>query len=224
MSIIHLVRHAQASFGSENYDRLSELGWQQARWLGEYYAARELRFARVMAGSLVRQQDTVRQVLETMGTDPGVIVTHAGLNEYSGEAVYAAYTGGADAREHQRGDYRAYWRTFRAGMQAWARDELPDMPETWGQFGARMADALSQAAQGLGRDDHALVVSSGGAISRALIDILGCAGHVAIEINLQYRNTAFCELLAGGGGLRLISMNNLPHLEAPGRRHAITAT
>ena len=34
MSLVYLVRHAQASFGARDYDRLSELGRQQARWLG----------------------------------------------------------------------------------------------------------------------------------------------------------------------------------------------
>ena len=49
MSLVYLVRHAQASFGARDYDRLSELGRQQARWLGDYFAGRGLRFARVMA-------------------------------------------------------------------------------------------------------------------------------------------------------------------------------
>ena len=35
MSELILVRHAQASFGEDDYDRLSVLGHQQARWLGE---------------------------------------------------------------------------------------------------------------------------------------------------------------------------------------------
>jgi len=38
MSLVYLVRHAQASFGAQDYDRLSELGRQQARWLGGYFA------------------------------------------------------------------------------------------------------------------------------------------------------------------------------------------
>ena len=44
MALIELVRHAQASFGSAHYDRLSELGRQQSRWLGAYFAARGLVF------------------------------------------------------------------------------------------------------------------------------------------------------------------------------------
>ena len=33
-----LVRHGQASFGADNYDKLSALGHRQARWLGGYFA------------------------------------------------------------------------------------------------------------------------------------------------------------------------------------------
>lgn len=36
MSVIYLVRHGQASFGSDDYDRLSTIGREQAQALGEY--------------------------------------------------------------------------------------------------------------------------------------------------------------------------------------------
>ena len=38
MAELYLVRHAQASFGTDDYDRLSQLGHRQSRWLGEYLA------------------------------------------------------------------------------------------------------------------------------------------------------------------------------------------
>jgi broad specificity phosphatase PhoE len=222
MPLILLVRHAQASFGTENYDRLSDLGRQQSRWLGEYFAARGLSFRSIYAGTLVRQQDTARELLATMGHDASGLVTHAGLNEYSGEALYAAYTGGADPVVQQRADFKGYWRTFRAAMQAWADDGLENMPESWEQFGARMRSALAAAASGLERNDVALVVSSGGAIGRLLGEITGAPSSTAIEFNLQFRNTGFCELVSVGDSLRVASFNNVPHLEFPDRRHAIT--
>ncbi|RPH67838.1 MAG: histidine phosphatase family protein, partial [Burkholderiales bacterium] len=179
-------------------------------------------FARVMAGTLARQQDTAREVIAAMGADASGLVTHAGLDEYHGEALYAAWSDGADPRDHQRADYRAYWRAFRSAMQAWADDRLVGVPETWDEFGARVRAALDEAVQGAARDDVVLVVSSGGAIGRALADIAGAPARTAIELNLQCRNSGFCELIAGGGSLRLLSFNNVPHLEAPARRQAIT--
>ncbi len=222
MPLILLVRHAQASFGTDDYDRLSDLGRQQSRWLGEYFAARGLTFRNIRAGSLVRQQDTARELLAAMGHDAGGIVTDPGLNEYSGEALYAAHTGGADPVVQQRADFKGYWRTFRAAMQAWADDKLDPVPETWAQFGARMRNAVLAAGQGLERDEVGLVVSSGGAIGRLLGEITGAPANTAIEFNLQFRNTGFCELISVGESLRVASFNNVPHLEHPERRRAIT--
>jgi broad specificity phosphatase PhoE len=240
MARLFLVRHGQASFGQANYDQLSPVGHQQATWLGEYFTEREVRFARAVAGSLVRQQETAQGILAALpaGSAPS-ITTHAGLNEYDGESLYRAATGGRDVLAHQRADYRDYWRTLKAAMHAWAADTLTGEFETWGQFGQRTRAALEAAATGLGADEAALVVSSGGALSRALIDILHCPAAMAVEFNLQYRNSAVTELIVGsrggnrggndGGscgssldGARLVSFNTITHLDQSGRRGAIT--
>ena len=47
MGILFLVRHAQASFLEQNYDKLSALGEAQASHLGEYWARRQIVFNRV---------------------------------------------------------------------------------------------------------------------------------------------------------------------------------
>src|SRR5260370_12956958 len=62
MGILFLVRHAQASFLEQNYDKLSALGEAQACHLGEYWARRQIVFDRVCAGPCVRQKDTLRLV------------------------------------------------------------------------------------------------------------------------------------------------------------------
>ena len=231
MALLFLVRHGQASFGTADYDRLSELGRQQSRWLGEYFGERGVRFKRVVAGTLKRQQDTASEILAGMQAraagaaagDPGVpIETHAGLDEYNGEALYRVHTGGRDVLEHQHSDYRDYWRTLKAAMHAWAAGTLTGTPETWSEFGARTRAALTYACAGAARDDAVLVVSSGGAISRAVIDIINAPGATAIEFNLQFRNTGVCELIVGSDATRLLSFNTLPHLDRADRRESIT--
>ncbi|WP_137926339.1 histidine phosphatase family protein [Cupriavidus sp. 2SB] len=222
MATLFLVRHGQASFGAANYDCLSDVGRQQARWLGEYFKDRGVQFRRVVAGTLVRQQDTAYEILSGMGVEGLAVESHAGLNEYDGESLYRSFTDGADHRAHQNSDYQDYWRTFRAAFAAWTQGELNGMPETWIDFGARMQTALSNAVEGAAREDSLLVVSSGGAIGRAVADLLGAPTQTAIELNLQFRNTGFCELIVGRGTQRLLSFNNVPHLERAERRSAIT--
>src|SRR3990172_9166132 len=58
MSTLALVRHAQASFFSDNYDQLSPLGEEQARLLGQYWVRRGMRFDEVYTGPRVRQIET----------------------------------------------------------------------------------------------------------------------------------------------------------------------
>jgi broad specificity phosphatase PhoE len=107
-------------------------------------------------------------------------------------------------------------------MQAWSEDRLAGVPESWQAFGERVRAGLDEAARATARDDAVLVVSSGGAIGRALADIAGAPARTAIELNLQCRNSGVCELIAGGGRLQVLSFNTVPHLESPARRQAIT--
>lgn len=221
MALLFLVRHGQASFGQAHYDQLSDLGRQQARWLGEYFAGRGLKFKRVLAGTLARQQDTARELLAAMGAAHELVI-HPGLDEYHSAPIYHAYTNGADALARQQSDYNGYWRTFKAAMQAWAAGRLTGVPESWDDFGERTRAALAVACEGATRDEAVLVVSSGGAICRALAAVLGCSGETAIELNLQMRNAAFCELIVGSAGMRLLSFNAIPHLDTPERRASTT--
>ncbi|MEM7685167.1 MAG: phosphoglycerate mutase family protein [Pseudomonadota bacterium] len=57
-----LVRHGQAAFASDDYDRLTDLGWQQARWLGEHLRGMEVGFDRIASGTLRRQRETAEAV------------------------------------------------------------------------------------------------------------------------------------------------------------------
>ncbi len=223
MAMVLLVRHGQAAFGSDDYDRLSDRGRQQARWLGEHLAALGYAPVRAVAGTLARQRDTAAEILGAMDLAATVELTEdAGLNEYDGESIYCAHTGGADQVEHQRRDFRDYWRTFRGAMQRWSDNELPGVSESWQQFGARVRGAVDQASAGAAREDTVLMVSSGGAIGRLIADIMGAPASAAIELNLQFRNTGLCELIAGRDTLRLLSYNAIPHLAQPERQHAIT--
>jgi len=58
VSEIYLLRHGQASFGAEDYDRLSEAGETQARLLGEHLAGLGLEFDAIFSGAMRRQRDT----------------------------------------------------------------------------------------------------------------------------------------------------------------------
>lgn len=222
MATLYLVRHGQASFAAENYDRLSELGRRQSVWLGEYFAGRGIEFSRVVCGTLERQRETARAILEAMGSAL-TAAEHPGWNEYSGEALYKAYLGDEWAHARAKGDVRSVYRTIKAALAAWSEDRLPGpLPETWSGFGERVAAAMHSACTGLPDGATVLAATSGGAIGRGVADLLQAPAQTAIELNLQFRNSGFCEIFFSPRSMRLISFNCVPHLERPDRREAIT--
>ena len=115
MAELLLVRHAQASFGEDDYDRLSELGWRQSRWLGEYFAERRVKFDRVLRGSLRRHAETLAGIAQGMGItleatqDPG-------LNEYDSQVLLRAHLGARALP--QGGDRRDHFRVLREALYA----------------------------------------------------------------------------------------------------------
>ena len=85
MGTLYLVRHGQASFGTDDYDRLSELGQRQAVRLGQHWAERGLRFDAAITGTLKRHAQTFEGIAEGAGMALQPLAW-PGLNEYDAEA------------------------------------------------------------------------------------------------------------------------------------------
>jgi len=225
MSLL-LVRHAQASYGAADYDHLSERGWRQARQLGDWLARGGYRFQQVIVGGMRRHRQTAEAVAEAFaaqGVSVPEPIADVGFDEFDHEAVFRTWVErNADdpiAIASRSGHARDVVAMLRAALQAWARDELPDLPETWAAFGARVQAASERLRTHAGEGDT-LVLSSGGVISRMAQIALDVPDTRAVELNLSLRNSALSEFHPHRGGLRLESWNALPHLH--GERHLWT--
>ena len=218
MAELVLVRHGQASFGSDDYDKLSELGWRQSRWLGEYFAERGAAFDRVVRGSMRRHQETLTGIEEGMGR-PLAGEEDARLDEYDSHALLRAHLG--DKPMPQGEDRRAHFRILREAMYGWTDGTLGGTAhEPFAQFRARVLAALTAARAGSVK--RVLVVSSGGPISTILAQVLGMPLRGVVDLNLQTRNTGITELQAGANRIHCVSFNNVPHLDRPDRAGALT--
>ena len=219
MAELVLVRHAQAAFGTDDYDRLTALGQQQARWLGEYFVEHAIAFDRVVTGSLRRHRETLAGIAEALPLPPADALP--GLNEYRAEALLAAHLAGRGLPplEHAE-DRRGHFRVLRDALYAWVDGTLrADAHLSFPEFEAGVRQALEAARHGAGR---VLVVSSGGPISSAIGAVLGVTPRTVVDLNLQTRNTGLSELRAGARRAHCVSFNAVPHLERPERREAIT--
>lgn len=221
MPYLYVVRHGQPDF-TGNYDSITPVGFQQSEWLGEHFAQRGLRFARIYSGTLVRQIETCDALLTRMNDMPEPR-QDARFNEYDHSSLLAFFEHEDQQRMRAAGDRRAYYTAIRDALYAWAKHDGPlDGAETWGDFGSRIEDAYVDACAGLERDDAVLIVSSGGVIGRSVADALGAGADAAIQLNLQARNTGITEIVRGSSVARVAVFNSVPHLERPDRAYALT--
>lgn len=227
MREIYLVRHGQASFGTDNYDKLSPLGHQQSVWLGEYFRERELTFDRVITGELVRQRETAESLCQSLGRHTHDFEIHSGLNEFDFQGVVARYLElYPEETPASRSDARAFFKALKKAVTAWRTGALEDNPgesqvESWQDFSDRVAEALA-CFQDSADKQRLLVVSSGGAMAMAISQILGAAPESVMELNVQIKNTSVNHLLCSPNAIRLTSFNHVPHLDRTDRFEAIT--
>ena len=218
MAELYLVRHGQASFGTENYDRLSALGEQQCLWLGEYFARQGVVFDHVICGTHRRHVQTVDAILSGMGREDIRYDQDAGLNEYDFDGLLAAVVlDHPEILQLAAGSMRDHFRALRQVLELWSEDKLRGLvPETWAQFRQRVADAQA-AIQRSGRQ-RVLTVSSGGPIGVTVQQVLKAPASSAIALNLQIRNSAISQYFFNTNAFHLASFNSIPHLEDPERQ------
>ena len=236
MGTIFVVRHGQAAFGTDEYDRLTPTGCTQARLLGEYFAARfaertadrsairnavcKLRFDAVFTGTLRRQQDTAQGILEALAMDSPAPVQEIfpSLDEYHPEAVMLAFAGSlpepvAAAQRRDPVVMRDHFRLLREALLAWAeaRTQPKGMP-AFKEFQTGAVDALVQARERF-PEGNVLVVSSGGPIGAMVAAALNAPAATAVELNLRIRNSSLSEFASTPRRHHLVSFNGLPHLD-----------
>ncbi len=225
MSTLHLVRHGQASFGADDYDRLSDLGWRQSRRLGEYWRDKRQQFDRVIVGTLRRHNETWQGIAEGLGIAPDdlPLMQTPSLNEYDSQAVIATVHPEPLPKADTPELYRHHFRLLREGLRRWMQGQAqPAGMPSYADFRAGIARVLDDiSAQSAGR---VLVVSSGGPIATAVSHVLGTSAESTIELNFHIRNSAVSELSHHPKGQRLISYNTLYHLDGEAHRDWITFT
>jgi broad specificity phosphatase PhoE len=233
MSHLYLVRHGQASFLEQNYDKLSATGERQARLLGEYWSHRRLAFQQVYSGPRTRQIETARIVAEVY-KDAGLawpeVQIRPEFDEYNGEWVMEASLPGlaeknAQVRELQQAflkasspseKHKTFQRVFEVVIGKWVEGEIQvENVESWPEFCARVQRGLSLVCSGNGGGERVAVFSSGGPIGVSVQRALALSPEKTIKVAWMARNCSFTEFLFSRNRFTLSSFNALPHLDDP---------
>lgn len=209
MGLLLLVRHGQASFGAEDYDVLSEVGWEQGRQLGD-----RLREAKVSSGVVVRGgMRRHRETAEAAGWTEAEV--DPGWDEFDHLSVVEAYPdlppGDLDRREFQR--------VFELATARWSGGSFDtEYAEPWPAFRARVRASFAAAAARAGQGQTVVVVSSGGPIAAVCADLVDPEADDATYARLWSRlntvlvNSSVTRVVVGGTGARLLTYNEHPHL------------
>ena len=233
MMRVLLVRHAQAAFDQDDYDRLSPLGWRQAARLGAWWRAESCVPDAVWTGGLRRQVETARACLAALAAQgqgmPPLRVEPA-LREFDHREIFYRHRpdlldAAALARwKQESADYSAtFAQTYGAALARWMDGRFgADYAESWPQFQARClggVSALIAAAVNHGHGCIAVFTSAGpiSTIIQACRDVPD-AQLAALQSSLA--NTGVTELqvvpsAASGAPVstwQLHSVNATPHL------------
>jgi broad specificity phosphatase PhoE len=234
VSTLWLIRHAQASFLESDYDRLSELGHEQARQLGAYFAGAGVGFDRVVSGPRRRQVHTAELVVEAMraggGRAPEIEVLEA-LDEYRAEEILAAHLPEL-VREHaeldalvaelkesfdRRSRGRAFDRVLQRVLGMWAEGTLEAAAiESFAAFRQRLEQALDALADPSASGRSVAAISSGGSIGALVASVLGASARTALELGWNLNNASVSEIVWSGRRRSLRRFNVLSHLPDPG--------
>jgi broad specificity phosphatase PhoE len=220
MGTLYLVRHGQASFGANDYDRLSDLGARQCEALGAWLHERGRCFEGVIRGTLRRHSQSLDAIARALPGLPAPI-EWPGLNEYDGEALVRAVHGGELPSVQAAEGYRMHFRLLREGLVAWmaGRTQPLGMP-SWPEFVAGVAGVLDLVRQRF--EGEVLLVSSGGPIATAVAQVLQAPPAAVIDLNMRIRNSAFTEFAFTPRRHMLAGFNAVPHLDAPERAAWLT--
>jgi broad specificity phosphatase PhoE len=217
MTHITLVRHGQANSAAKDeigYDKLSDLGRQQALWLGEHIEITGERFERVYSGTLIRQVDTARAMkVETHGD----LIQDERLNELS-------YFHMAQLMEAQHGlalptGRDGYITHLPQVFAAWERGEIDGALESYADFTDRLDALMAEITATPGR---ALLVTSGGVIATILRRVLGLDQRAWAHVALSIMNSSVHRLHVVNDTPMLAHFNAIPHLERRDRQFAQT--
>lgn len=208
MGAIHLIRHGQASWGSDDYDQLSDLGRRQGGWLGQSWEASDFRPDWSVAGSMTRHAQTAVAVLDAIDGD--LYDVDDGWDEYD----HLALAGAQDLADRPD-DPKAFQRRLDAALAAWVAGEASP-GESFAGFTDRVLTALDAAVEQAGSGRRVAVFTSGGPIGLVASHLLAGDASLFITMNRVVVNASVTTLIVGRGGTRLLTFNEHGHVPADG--------
>ena len=213
MGQILLVRHGQASWDSDDYDVLSDTGWEQSRLLGKALAARAIMPDVVLMGGMRRHRETAEACLGELGGSVTPEVD-SDWDEFDHVGMLASHPAPFEGRRPTKAEFQGW---FERATDRWTGGEHDaEYAESFEAFASRVDAALRRTAEGVG-SGTAVVFSSGGPIAWCVASLLAedraVAGSLWRRLNPVCVNSGVTRLVTGRRGVTMVSFNGHAHLD-----------
>ena len=216
MASIYLIRHGQASFGTDDYDRLSELGCRQAEVLGEYFEHRELHFDAVYTGELLRQRKTAA-IFRCPGKTE---IDNAAQLEVITPILLESRPELKEWREKANSSSKDYQKLLEQVFNYWV-GLGPDSPgglQSWADYSGGVRAALSEIMRDQGPGTDVAIFTSGGTIATIVAHVLGAGDHATYQFYEPVINCSVTQLLYNPRKVSLSYYNDHSFLDLMGRQ------
>lgn len=224
MASIYLIRHGQASFGSDNYDQLSPLGQRQADLTGQFLVDSGLRFDAAFSGDLSRQRETGERVLASQ-PEPCELAIDSRFNEIDNDAQVKALLPDLCAQDERLAEIAArglksskdYQKIIDAVFNAWVSPDCPDLGITsWPEYRDAVEAAVRDVIAGVGSGKDTAVFTSGGTIATVVGLVLGARAEGFYQFYEPMMNCSITRLIYSGSRISLSNFNDTAHLQLLG--------
>jgi len=225
MSEIYLIRHGQASFGEDNYDRLSPIGIRQARVLARHLVKTGKLFDAVYYGEMERQQKTAQEFVEHCNENKIPAprpVTSSAFNEYDSSAVWQALIPEllrekpdlAGDLAKIPGDRKVFQKVFSEVMTRWVAGDYKAVDiSRWDEYARCVRQGIGELMTRHGVKKRLAVFTSGGPISVAVQEALDLSDQKTLEVAWQLLNASITRIKYNRHGIVLAGFNDVTHLE-----------
>lgn len=229
MSEMIMIRHGQASFGGETYDRISPMGIAQSRACAAFFHNSGYRFNALFSGTLQRQKESASAFIDYY-KETGSAIPYADpmeeLNEHKSEEIIRAVlplvikddpSVSEDAAKLMS-SRTSFQRVYERVMLRWVSgaDDIPGL-QRWDEFKAGVKAVIDSITGSAERGSTIAVFTSGGVIAASVQMALSIPDENAIRLSWHIANGSLTRYKFSSSGFALASFNCFSHLEREGK-------
>ena len=234
MSTLFFIRHGQASFGREDYDKLSDTGKLQSHKLAGFLHNSRISFKEIYSGTLRRHRETVNEYISAsklLNIPLSEVIYDERLNEYDAAGILKVLipvliSEKPHLREHADrllSDRKSFQIIFSEVMNMWCSGKY-DMHDvmTWTKFTTDVYSFIDERITSYKSGENIALFTSGGPISVMMMKVLSININTSMIIRDQIVNSSITRFNYTEEGIMLASFNEYPHLELSGEENIIT--